>query len=271
MRPGRVAARVTDGADGGVGGRTLLELADTLQHASPDRAAIQILAAFDPALDARAAAALDLGTRDAGLLDARTRWFGPVFAAVAACPACGAEHDVRLHADAMRFPPSTPTLKSTLTSAPRGTIVLEAERDGVRATFRLPTTDDLLAIEHEADPATRKRSLLARLLIAGDPCPATEAMVADACEAAAPQSDIRVAVACDACGTEWESLFSVQAFLQREIGARAERLLGEVHTLASAYGWSEDTILDLPPPRRGRYVAMAGAVARATARATAGA
>ena len=231
-------------AVGGLEGRAVLDLADAARHATPARAALAVLAASDPALDPAAAAALDLGTRDARLLDARTRWFGPLFNAVAACPACGLQHDIRLHADGLRLPP------------PPSTEVLQAERDGIRATFRLPTTDDLLAIEAEPDPAARKRALLARLLIDGVPCPVTEDLVAEGCEQAAPQSDVCVPLSCAGCGHEWDALFSINAFLSREIGLRAERTLADVHVLASAYHWSEAAILDLPADRRRSYLAL---------------
>jgi hypothetical protein len=44
-----------------------------------------------------------------------------------------------------------------------------------------------------------------------------------------------------------------------EIDARARALLAEVHTLASAYGWSEGEILSLGAARRASYLAMVGA------------
>jgi hypothetical protein len=41
-----------------------------------------------------------------------------------------------------------------------------------------------------------------------------------------------------------------------ELNAAATRLLHDVHTLASAYGWSEGDILAMSEARRARYVAM---------------
>jgi hypothetical protein len=38
--------------------------------------------------------------------------------------------------------------------------------------------------------------------------------------------------------------------------ARARRLLIEVHSLASAYGWSETDILSMSEPRRALYLEM---------------
>jgi hypothetical protein len=40
------------------------------------------------------------------------------------------------------------------------------------------------------------------------------------------------------------------------VEAAAKRLLGEIHNLASAYGWSEDAILSLSNSRRALYLQM---------------
>ena len=235
---------------GSLDGRTLLDVADAVRGASPVRTAVAVLAAFDPGAPGPAApdpAALDLGTRDARLLALRTRLFGPVFAATAACPGCAARLDVRLHADDLQFPSGLPPA------------FLEGECDGARIRFRLPTSADLIAAGTQPGADGPKRALLRRLLIEGEPSAAVEALVADACEAALPQSDVSVPLSCAGCGEAWEALFSVDAFLSREIETRAERLAEDVHTLARAYGWSEDAILDLPPGRRRRYLARAAA------------
>ena len=47
--------------------------------------------------------------------------------------------------------------------------------------------------------------------------------------------------------------------LWAEISARAQHLLREVHLLASAYGWSEQQILELSPTRRASYLRMVSA------------
>jgi hypothetical protein len=51
-------------------------------------------------------------------------------------------------------------------------------------------------------------------------------------------------------------MFDVAEFLWREIDAWAKRVLEEVHTLASAYGWAQGEILSLSAARRRRYVSM---------------
>jgi uncharacterized protein (UPF0212 family) len=88
-----------------------------------------------------------------------------------------------------------------------------------------------------------------------------EAMIAigEAIRKADPHAEIDIALNCPACGHQWQSLFDIAAFLWGEIEDWAQRLLLDVHLLASAYGWSEREILSMSPRRRGLYLEMAGA------------
>jgi hypothetical protein len=83
--------------------------------------------------------------------------------------------------------------------------------------------------------------------------------VEDQMAAADPQADVRLALSCPACGHQWQEVFDIVSFLWGEVQAWALRLLREVHTLASAYGWSEADILALSPQRRQMYLEMVGA------------
>jgi hypothetical protein len=56
----------------------------------------------------------------------------------------------------------------------------------------------------------------------------------------------------------WDVLFDIVSFFWAEIGAWAQRLLREVHALASAYGWREADILALSAWRRRQYLDLAG-------------
>src|SRR5262249_55645931 len=60
-----------------------------------------------------------------------------------------------------------------------------------------------------------------------------------------------------ACGHGWQADLDVGAFVLAEVDAHAARLLGEVHGLAHAYGWSEADILALSTARRRRYLELA--------------
>lgn len=171
------------------------------------------------------AAALPIGRRDASLLELRVAMFGRDFTGVTSCPACGEEIELTFDADEVRWeaPPLDPSL-------------------------RLPTTEDLIAIEHLTDLASARAMLLAR-------CGASEEMVAKMAEAD-PQADVQLDADCPACEHRWREPFDIASFLWTEISVLARRLLLEVHQLASAYGWSESDILALSPARRNAYLEM---------------
>ena len=71
-----------------------------------------------------------------------------------------------------------------------------------------------------------------------------------------PMADLRLGLTCVACGHAWQSPFDTASFLWTELDAWAARILREVHTLASAYGWTERDILSLSPGRRAQYLEM---------------
>jgi len=71
-----------------------------------------------------------------------------------------------------------------------------------------------------------------------------------------PQADLQLAMVCPQCAHRWTTTFDIASFFWTELNAWALRLLREVHTLASVYGWSEAEILDLSPTRRKAYLEM---------------
>ena len=59
---------------------------------------------------------------------------------------------------------------------------------------------------------------------------------------------------CAGCGAQTALPFDAGGTLWSEAAASAQRLLQDVHALASAYHWSEADILALSPARRGYYL-----------------
>jgi hypothetical protein len=171
------------------------------------------------------AASLPIGRRDASLLELRVALFGSDFTGVTSCPACGEEIELAFDADEVRREPpfDDPSL-------------------------RLPTTEDLIAIEHMTDLASARAMLLER-------CGASEEDVARMAEAD-PQADVQIDADCPACEHRWREPFDIASYLWTEIAVLARRLLLEVHELASAYGWSEHEILELSSARRNAYLEM---------------
>jgi hypothetical protein len=71
-----------------------------------------------------------------------------------------------------------------------------------------------------------------------------------------PLAEIQVSVPCPGCGNDGKETLDLVSFVWTEIEARVRRLLFDVHTLASAYGWSEADILSLSENRRSMYLEM---------------
>ena len=69
-----------------------------------------------------------------------------------------------------------------------------------------------------------------------------------------PQAEIVLDLNCAACHHRWQAPFDPAAFLFREVEAAVARLTNDVHQLARAYAWSEESILAMGAARRRRYL-----------------
>jgi len=194
---------------------------------------------------------LSVGQRDAALLRLRSQLFGQDLVALSNCPQCGEIVEIFLTVDQLLLP--------GLDDTPSRTLVL----GGRQFTLVSLNSHDLLAAEAAGTPDARRRQLLCRCLNSIDDPAAVECLAeSDAREVAQhladldPQADLRLAIACTRCRQEWSSRFDIVAFLWRELDAWALRLLADIHSLASAYGWAERDILALSPWRRQIYLEM---------------
>ena len=76
-----------------------------------------------------------------------------------------------------------------------------------------------------------------------------------------PQADICLEFECIECGAVWIDPFDIASQLWIRFDAMCKRLLASIHSLASAYGWSEEQVLGLSPWRREVYLNMVRASA----------
>ena len=74
-------------------------------------------------------------------------------------------------------------------------------------------------------------------------------------DAADPWAELTLGIRCPACGHEDGAAFDIAAYLWEEIDSHARQLLDDIHTLATAYGWTEPDILALSDARRAAYLA----------------
>lgn len=237
---------------------TASELLDAWERGgsrSSHRQAQVLLEASCPDLPPEDIAGWTIGQRDRRLLALRELIFGPRLAAVAACPHCGVQLDLAFSTADVE---DDPRGQEQGAREPHG-----VELDGYAVRFRLPTGADLAELE---GARLSERSLLQRCIATAErdgrpvtpdelPSRVVEAIAQRMAEAD-PQAEVRLALACPACGHAWRAPFDIVAFFWREVDAWARRTLRDVHTLASAYGWREADILALSPRRRQLYLDM---------------
>jgi hypothetical protein len=221
--------------------------------ARPFERALSILSAASPESSLADLASVSIGRRDASLFRLREWAFGPDLAMVAICPRCQrALETVLTVADLCR--PGDPP------SGPETSLLIKE----YKFRCRPPTTEDVEACAR-LDEMMSRRELFARCVLEssyqGEPIAAEQLdnSIVDAVIeriAEADQADIRINLSCPECRYGWNELFDIVSFFWTEIDGWARRLLHEVNTLASAYGWRESDILALSPVRRQIYLAM---------------
>jgi hypothetical protein len=219
----------------------LLRVWEAGSNQIPLQRALTILSAGCPESSSDSLADLRIGQRDTRLLALREMTFGCDITGVTDCPHCGEKVELGLNCSDLLAP---------LAADPPNELVIQT--NGRELRFRLPTSADLLAINNS-------EQLLERcLLSSGDQLTKDlRGVVGEKMSAADPIGDIHLALNCPGCEHKWTAPFDIVGFLWREISAAARRLLREIHTLASAYGWTETEILSLNPARRRTYLEMA--------------
>jgi hypothetical protein len=192
-----------------------------------------------------------VGRRDALLLDVHAAAFGSVVELVTECPACGEALELTLAVDDVRTPCGDASAEHRLTAG------------GLRMTFRLPSSADLVAVAAIEDVAEARAALAERcvtsLQLAGALPEAAVAALAARMAELDPQADLNLSLVCGSCGHRWTAPLDVADVVWRRVDARARSLVGDVATLAAAFGWTEGEILGLSPDRRRVYLDLVGA------------
>ena len=219
-----------------------------------ERASLLLGAAYTD-LTQQQIAQLSIGKRDRYLLLLREQTFGSRLDGTATCPCCAVHLEFRVN---------TADICSPQRKESEGT--LEATHADYFVQFRLPNSFDLASIDSAADPGTNRQHLLQRCVvearrgsvgIAPAELPAAVATTVTQCMAVAdPQADVQLALACPDCQHTWEMQFDIISYFWDEIDAWANRLLLEVHSLASSYGWREADVFALSPGRRQAYLEL---------------
>jgi hypothetical protein len=209
-----------------------------------DRSAL-LCARARPELPVESIADLPLGEVTASALRLRSAWFGERISAHVDCERCKECLQLNISVGDLLQP-----------GAPVARVV-----DAPGGPCRPLSLRDLAAVAREHDPDLAARQLFARCRL--EPAAAHTAVpetnlseIEDALEAADPNADLAFDVRCEACGHVSTAQLDASALLWEEIDTHARTLLGEVHLLARAYGWTESEVLALSAARRASYLSM---------------
>lgn len=222
----------------------------------PIQRALTLLSAAFPQTSPDVLAKLSIGQRDACLLTLREWLFGSQLVSLAMCPHCGERLELTFNVADIRVPSKAEPVSETFSLS-----LADYE-----VHFRLPNSLDLAAITSREGVAATRQMLLDRCLVTAHhngeetlahqlPAEIVDA-IAQQMTQADPQADVHLDLTCPACNHQWQAPFDIVSFFWSEINTWAQRILGEVHTLAKAYGWSEVEILALTPWRRQFYLEM---------------
>lgn len=234
-----------------------IEVLDVWEDGSqkaPAERALRLLEMVSPDTSREGLESLSIGQRDAMLLALREGLFGSHLGAVAVCPGCGERLDLTFDVGQIRSTFQEPAVEVCL------------ETDGYEMRLRLVNSADAIEATRQADMDRSHGVLLQRCLLSATrggaeidssqiPPEVAERVVQRMAEAD-PMADIQLTMACPSCDRRWSATLDIVSFLWSEIEAWAWRTLSEVHTLASAYGWTEGEILGLSPSRRQCYLQM---------------
>jgi hypothetical protein len=216
--------------------------------------ALLLCAWSTPELAPNQLAGLPLGTLGAALLRLRAACFGPRIDAYVDCAGCGERLALALDVAELLAAADPGEAEAALEMA-------EIDIDGVHV--RVPTSRDLAAVAGESDPDAAALRLLERCCVTPADSPPTllvdlRERIEAALETLDPAADLSLALACQRCGDRSVAGLDIAALLWDELDTRARALIGEVHGLARAYGWTEPEVLALSPQRRAVYLDLVG-------------
>ena len=224
---------------------------------SPVDRALTILSPAFPELSREEMSRLSLGQLNAHLFDVRERLFGPDLSCYAECPQCK---------EGLEFTIAISAIRDKGVVEPKEQ---ELSIEGYELRFRLLNSLDLKAVAEAQDKTAMRKMLAARCVlearrereeISSDQLPD---MVITGLAARLSECDSKAEVLldleCPSCKNRWQTFLDIASYFWNELSAQVRRLLGEVHTIASAYGWQEADILAMSARRRHYYLELISA------------
>lgn len=234
----------------------LLSVWERASRQTPVERALLFLGAACPERTAEELEQLSIGERDSLLVTLREWTFGSQLVSRLVCKKCGERLELSLKLSDVRV------VREVEAAA-----ALTVNADGYEVVFRLPNSEDVKAVTRTAVDSDLEQFLLRRCVLrvtkdgveqsAAELPYAMIERIVDGMAAADPQSS-PLLLACAACSHQWQVGFDIVSYFWAEVNAWANRVLREVHVLASRYGWREDDILAMSSWRRQSYLEMIG-------------
>lgn len=221
------------------------------------------IASLGPAkpVTAEAVRELTVGDREALLLCLRRMTLGERMACAVSCPgrSCGEKLDLDLRVSDLLLPPyrHQEAVHEHVVENGDGSLLVR---------FRLPTgadQEESAALGRENSRAAANLVLercLEQVVAKGSVSQPVRHLSETFFQALSrlmseldPQADIRLQLACPACGSLFELPFDVGDYFFRELTGNRDDLYREVHLLAFHYHWSEADIMNMARHRRKSY------------------
>ena len=198
--------------------------------------------------DSEEVAELPLAERNGLLLQLRAISFGTKLEGYCVCQECGAKLEFEMDCREL--------LKQQIPG--QGQVWQESECE---YRIRPATTNDLLNCLNAENQREAKSILLKRTvtMLHQDPDSAYTEPRPDwiaRFEAVNASAEIRLEVRCTECEALSAVDLDIAEFLSTETMVAGKRLLADIHTLASTYGWSESAIAGMSNVRRQAYLSM---------------
>jgi hypothetical protein len=237
-------------------GERLLAAWDEAQDDHELQRPLTLLAMALPDVERSHLEEMPIAGRNRLLLQLRWLSFGPTLTGLAGCPSCGGSLEFSL--------PVRAVLEQLAAHEPDDPI--EWREQDRHLQLRAINTSDLLAALDMPDAAVEEL-LRARCLSVDGVEEATSTTasahalsdsttVRERFERLHAATELRCALVCPQCSSNASLDLDIAHFLWLEVRHAAQRLIGDIHTLACHYGWKERDIANLSDQRRNEYLKL---------------
>ncbi len=190
-----------------------------------------------------------LGYRDSELLRLRMETFGKDISCIDSCPECNETVEMDVHI------PDLLSQASQSSESPSDGHFSVSYQD-LQFNVRKPTSLDIENLLSQSQDNRSRHEFILQCVENSELSLSKRAVnkIEQEMEKNDPLADIRFLIKCPKCHNEWNALFDIVSVFWHELATEAQKMLSDIHIIASAYHWSETDILSLSPQRRSYYL-----------------